>query len=98
MLDYIEFPYKPPEGHSYETKHFTSNILSIWLHHPNIYSYTSNRVTTIWGFYNRKTKCYHAPITSIKCGNKVDVSQTTAYSAIIPKYNPLEALLYSGEN
>ena len=98
MLDYIEFPHKPPEGHSYETKNFTSNIFSIWLHHPNIYSYTSDRVSTIWGFYNTKKRCYYSPATSTKCGDKVDVSQTTAYSAIIPKYNPLEALLYSGEN
>ena len=88
------FPHEEPEGYSYETKHFTNDILSIWLHHPNIYSYTSNRVSTIWGFYNTKTQWYYAPIHSTKHGNKVEVSQTTPYSAMPRTLNPLESLLY----
>ena len=88
------FPHEEPEGYSYETKHFTSDILSIWLHHPDIYIHTNNRVSTIWGFYNTKTKCYYAPIHSTKQGNKVEVSQTTPYSAMPRTLNPLESLLY----
>jgi len=94
-----EFPHKPPEGYSYEARQHKINMVSIWLCHHYPYVYSSNqRVSTIWGFYNGRTKEYYSPITSTKCGNKVNISQTTAYSAIIPKYNPLEALLYSGEN
>jgi len=99
MLDSIEFPHKPPEGYSYETKQHKINMVSIWLCHHYPYVYSSNqRVSTIWGFYNTKKRCYYSPATSSQQGDTVDVSQTTAYSAIIPQYNPLEALLYSGEN
>ena len=94
----IEFPHTPPIGYSYETKQFKSNVVSIWLHHHYEYVYSIEPVSTIWGFYNRKTKCYHSPITSTKCGNKVDILETTPYTAMVPNYNPLEVLLYSRED
>ena len=95
MLRSIEFPHTPPIGYSYETKQFKSNVVSIWLHHHYEYVYSIEPVSTIWGFYNRKTKCYHSPITSTKCGNKVEVSQTTPYSAMPRTLNPLETVLYA---
>ncbi len=98
MLDSIEFPHKPPEGYSYETKQFKNNVVSIWLLHHYEYVYATQPVSTIWGFYNTKKRCYYSPATSSQQADTVDISQTTAYSAIIPQYNPLEALLYSGEN
>ena len=89
------FPHEEPEGYSYETKYITSDILSIWLHHDYHYIYNSGEcVSTIWGFYNTKKKCYHAPLTSTKHGNKVEVSQTTPYSAMPRTLNPLENVLY----
>jgi len=89
------FPHEEPEGYSYETKYFTSDILSIWLHHDYHYIYNSGEcVSTIWGFYNTKKKCYYAPIHSTKRGNTVEVSQTTPYSAMLRTLNPLESLLY----
>ena len=88
------FPHEEPEGYSYETKQFKSNVVSIWLHHHYEYVYSSELVSTIWGFYNTKTKCYYAPIHSTKQGNKVEVSQTTPYSAMPRTLNPLESLLY----
>ena len=88
------FPHEEPEGYSYETKQFKSNVVSIWLHHHYEYVYSSELVSTIWGFYNTKTKCYYAPIHSTKHGNKVEVSQTTPYSAMPRTLNPLESLLY----
>ena len=88
------FPHEEPEGYSYETKQFKSNVVSIWLHHHYEYVYSSELVSTIWGFYNTKTKCYYAPIHSTKHGNKVEVSQTTPYSAMPRTLNPLENVLY----
>ena len=88
------FPHEEPEGYSYETKQFKSNVVSIWLQHHYEYVYSSELVSTIWGFYNTKTKCYYAPIHSTKQGNKVEVSQTTPYSAMPRTLNPLENLLY----
>ena len=89
------FPHEEPEGYSYETKQFKSNVVSIWLHHHYEYVYSSELVSTIWGFYNTKTKCYYAPIHSTKQGNKVEVSQTTPYSAMPRTLNPLETVLYA---
>ena len=88
------FPHEEPEGYSYETKQFKSNVVSIWLHHHYEYVYSSELVSTIWGFYNTKTKCYYAPIHSTKQGNKVEVSQTTPYSAMPRTLNPLENVWY----
>ena len=90
----VQFPHIPPEGYYYKVKPFKRNILSIWLHHPDIYTYTSDRVSTIWGFYNTKTRQYHAPINSTKPGNPVDIHKTTPYSAMVPDLNPLEIVLY----
>ena len=92
----VPFPHIPPEGYYYKVKPFKRNILSIWLHHPDIYSYTSNRVSTIWGFFNTKTRQYHAPINSTKCGDKVEIDKTTPYSAMVRNLNPLESVLYGG--
>ena len=92
----LQFPHIPPEGYYYEVQPFKRNILSIWLHHPDIYTYTSDRVSTIWGFYNTKTRQYHAPINSTKCGDKVELKRTTPYSAMVRNLNPLESVLYGG--
>ena len=95
VLTIPHFPHEEPEGYSYETKQFKSNVVSIWLHHHYEYVYSSELVSTIWGFYNTKTKCYYAPIHSTKQGNKVEVSQTTPYSAMPRTLNPLETVLYA---
>ena len=92
----VQFPHIPPEGYYYKVKPFKRNILSIWLHHPDIYTYTSDRVRTIWGFFNTKTRQYHAPINSTKCGDKVEIDKTTPYSAMVRNLNPLESVLYGG--
>ena len=92
----VQFPHIPPEGYYYTVKPFKRNILSIWLHHPDIYTYTSDRVSTIWGFFNTKTRQYHAPINSTKCGDKVKIDKTTPYSAMVRNLNPLESVRYGG--
>lgn len=87
-----EFPHKAPEGYHYETQPFQRNVIAVWIHYDRKFDYNlGHPVRCIWGFYNTKTKSYHAPINSSKCGDKVDIEKTTPYSAMVPKFNPLEA-------
>ena len=86
----VQFPHIAPEGYHYKVKPFQRNILSIWLHHPDIYTYTSDRVSTIWGFYNTKTRQYYAPINSKKIGKIVGIDKTSAYTAMQLICTPLE--------
>lgn len=86
-----DFPHKAPKGYSYEVYSFKRNMVSIWLRHHYDYSYSSDVVRTIWGFYDNKKGCYYAPINSSKCGDKVDVSDTTPYTSMPLNLNPLMA-------
>ena len=83
------FPHKPPQGYSYEVKEHKRNMVSIWLRNHASFSYTSDPVRTIWGFYNTKKGCYHAPINSTKHGNQVDIKDTRDYTAMQLNLNPL---------
>ena len=56
------FYHKAPDGYSYECEEYKKNLLRIWLLHPDIFSYTTDRVRTIWGFYNPKKDQYFSPI------------------------------------
>jgi len=47
-----------------------------------MFSYTNDPVVSIWGFYNTKKRCYIIPINHKKPGKVVDVSTTSAYSAM----------------
>lgn len=88
----IEFPHEAPKGYRYEIEPFQRNVIAIWIHHLCRFDYNNGGdVRCIWGFYNTKTKCYHAPINSSKCGDKVDIQKTSSYSAMILKQTPLEA-------
>ena len=92
MATTIEFPHKAPEGYYYETEPFKHNVIAIWIHHRRRFNYNDGGdVRCIWGFYNIKTKCYHSPINSSKCGDKVDIERTTPYSAMVLKQTPLES-------
>ena len=83
------FPHKPPQGYSYEVKEHKRNMVSIWLRNHATFSYTSDPVRTIWGFYNTKKGCYHAPINSTKHGDQVDINDTRDYTAMQLNLNPL---------
>ena len=85
------FVHQPPEGYSYEVKEFKRNVISIWLRNHSVFSYTSDPVRTIWGFYNTKTTKYYAPINHKKCGDEVSFSDTRSYTAMQLNLNPLEA-------
>lgn len=87
-----EFPHHPPKGMFYEQTEFQRNLIAIWIHFNYRFDYNNGKgVRCIWGFYNTKTKSYHAPINSSKCGNKVDIKDTTPYSAMQIKQTPLTA-------
>jgi len=87
-----EFPHQAPKGYHYEQRQFQRNVIGIWIHFDCQFDYNfGDKVSCIWGFYNTKTKCYHAPINSSKCGDQVDIERTTPYSAMVPKQTPLEA-------
>lgn len=89
-----DFPHTPPKGYSYEVHPFKRNLIAIWLRNHSFFSYTSDPVRTIWGFYDGKKRCYYAPINSTKQGNKVDIADTRNYTAMQLNLNPLEAVLY----
>ena len=77
---------------SYETVKFKRDVVAIWLLYNRRFDYNNgDAVRCIWGFYNTKTKCYHAPINSSKQGDKVDINKTTPYSAMQLNLNPLQA-------
>lgn len=78
-----DFIHDPPKGYSYEVKEFRRNILSIWCCNHSQFSYNGGAVAkTIWGFYNVKKRCYHAPINSRKQGDPIDIGKTTPYTAM----------------
>lgn len=86
-----DFPHQPPQDYKYEIREHKRNMISIWLQHPPKYSYTSDPVSTIWGFYHQKKKEYYVPINSEKRGDKVDISNTRPWTSMQLNLNPLEA-------
>ena len=59
-----------------------SVMLSLFGLHPDRYNFTSDDVSTIWGFYNTKSGTYSAPVNATKCGDSVDISNTRDYTAM----------------
>ena len=98
MNQLIELPpsfyHKAPDGYSYECEEYKKNLLRIWLLHPDIFSYTTDRVRTIWGFakYNKDgTTTYFSPINSIRKGELIDINDTRQYTSMKINYKGLEA-------
>jgi hypothetical protein len=86
----VKFPHKAPTGFHYEQTSFKSNITAIWIHYDRQFDYNNGKpVRCIWGFYNSKTKQWHAPVNSSTVGDVVDPMRTTPYSAMQIKLNPL---------
>lgn len=91
MID-IPFPHKPPKDYSYEQVSFKTNVVAVWIVCHRRFDYNLGHPTrSIWGFYNRKTKTYHSPIGPTKCGDPIEIEETTPYSAVKIKRSPLEA-------
>jgi len=87
--------HEPPISYSYETGQFKRNIIAIWILNHGEFSYTDSTPRSIWGFYNTKTKCFHAPINSKTVGKEVRLEDTTPYSAMSINHNALQQLLYA---
>jgi len=86
-----DFSHQPPEGYSYEVTEYRKNFIAIWIINHGKFSYTDTPPRSIWGFYNTKKECYHAPINSTKHGDTVDLDNTRPYTAMPLNLNPLEA-------
>lgn len=72
-----------PEGYHYERTDFKSNVIAIWTVFDRRFDYNNgDECRCIWGFYNTKTKQFHAPKNSSTIGNVVDLNKTTPYSAM----------------
>ena len=79
----IEFAHKPPKGYSYEFEQYKRNVVAIWIRNHSQFSYNGGApVKSIWGFYNSKTREYHAPVNPKKVGDVVNINSTTPYSAM----------------
>jgi hypothetical protein len=87
----LDFIHEPPNGYSYEVTEFKRNLLAIWIINHGQFSYTDTPPRSIWGFYNTKKRCYHAPINATKQGDQVDINDTRPYSAMQLNLNPLMA-------
>jgi len=77
-----DFIHKAPKGYSYEVQSFKRNLLAIWICNHGQFSYTDKTPKSIWGFYNIKKQCYHAPINATKQGDTIDIHKTTPYTAM----------------
>jgi len=93
----LKIPHTPPEGYEYHVAPFKRDILAIWLLCHRQFIYNGGAPTqTIWGFYNKKTKQFHAPINSKQIGDVVSLKDTTPYTSMPLNLNPLEyAFLHS---
>ena len=91
----VELFHKAPDGFHYEQqKDFKRNTTAIWLHHHQRYDYNLGKpIKTIWGFYNQKTRQFHAPVNSQTVGSVVKIENTTPYTAMTLNLNGLEKVL-----
>ena len=82
--------HEPPTNYTYETVQFKRNVVAIWILCHRRFDYNGGSITrSIWGFYNTKERQYYAPINSSKQGSKVELKDTTPYSAMQLNLNPL---------
>ena len=89
-----DFTHEPPKNYTYKVEEFRRNVLRIWC--CNHFKFTFNGggpAQTVWGFYNTKQRTYYAPINSTKCGDKVDIADTTPYTAMQLNLTPLEKFM-----
>ena len=76
-----------PEGYSHRVEKVSASIYKVMLDHPPVYSYTSEPVSTVWGFI--KGDKVHRPKTATTAAREVlcpllDASSLSGYTSIIP--------------
>ena len=78
----------PPFRYKYVVTQQSPQIWRVDLHHPAVYSYTSDPVKTIWGFIKSDGKVYppqnHLKPRRQSVCNLVDISDDMSYTTIIP--------------
>ena len=83
--------FKAPKGYNYSIEDHTTQYYSVWLNHHQSYSYTTDKVRTIWGFIRKKDHKIVRPVNAKKPGKVVDdLSTCTAYSAMEKPTYPLQ--------
>ena len=86
----VKFFHKAPHNYHYEQSQFKRNVIAIWICDDRNYDYNNGKpVKCIWGFYSQKTGKWHAPVNSSTVGDVVDPKNTSPYSAMQLKLNPL---------
>ncbi len=88
--------WKPPTGYEYWTDEFKTSVTRIWIRNVSrefIYG-DEKHPSSVWGFYNKKKDEFLSPINWKKPGKKIELNDTSPYTAMRKNYNPLEALLY----
>jgi len=84
----IQF-HKCPEGYEYWTDDFSKTVKRIWIRNLGHFTYTDEKPSSVWGFWDTKKEVFLAPINSKKPGKVVDFRNTTPYSAMQLNLNPL---------
>jgi len=87
-----EFLHKPPKNYSYEFETWNASTIRIMLRCHRKFDYNLGASTaTVWGFYKPRKRVYYAPINAKSIGKQIDIENTTAYTAMMPKLTPLES-------
>ena len=83
-----------PKGYEYWTEEFNTRLTRIWIKNCSMdFTFGDDKYpSSIWGFFNNKTSEYIAPINHKKPGKVVNIKNTTPYSAMQLKLNPLMAV------
>ena len=90
-IDFV-LPLEAPQGFHYEYEsNFRRNLVRIWIVNEQPFLYKNGEpASSVWGFYNVKTKKYFSPKNAKTVGKEVDISDTTPYSAMTLNLNPLQ--------
>lgn len=74
----------PPEGHTHSVEIVSPRVMRVVLHHPDVYSYTTEPVVTVWGFIKgdnvHNAKSYDKPHKEVLC-KVVDSWKLSGYSS-----------------
>ena len=90
-MNLMKYPHKAPTGYEYWSDSYSKTIDRIWIRNLGVFTYTEEQPSSVWGFFNKKTGEYIAPINWKKPGKVVEVEDTSPYSAMPLKLTPLEA-------
>lgn len=93
----------PPEGYSYSIERITPLVIKVWLNHPDVYTYTTEPVRTIYAFVKRDMvhagKNREKMRVSSTC-NLSELSQQSPFTVMQPDADALAEFIaeYGTEN